>query len=187
MGVGSNLDPSASASLAPSSLRSSSLFYWPYSLHLYQCFCPTDGAARIFLESSSAVTSWSLYIFLPWLGVDAMVVLHLKEGPHITHHWLNRTMVKKKKKAIRIATLPWLGFKLTNTISEADRSILKTTAPCVVQIFSLNSAERGGVKNMASLISQMSVYNDCNKPSLEVAPFRPFLFFFLAWCISRRN
>ena len=36
-----------------------------------------------------------LHTFFQWLGVDLTVVLYLQEGPHCTHHQLNRTLVKK--------------------------------------------------------------------------------------------
>ena len=66
------------------------LFYWPQTLELHPCFCSTQGA----LTSHWHVI---LYSFFQWLGVDPRVVLHLKQWPRATRHWLNGTMVKKKK------------------------------------------------------------------------------------------
>ena len=69
---------------------------------IYPCFCPTYGPVMYFIEAPLAMTT--LYSFFPWLGVDATVVLHLKEGPQGTHHQLDWTMVKKLKKKKKKAT-----------------------------------------------------------------------------------
>ena len=98
-----------------------SFFDWPQTSYLYPCFCPTDITARIFHRNLLSQWKVDLYIFFPWLGVDPIVVLHLKEGQQGTHHWLNRTK-KKKKKAHRKATSPWLGFETANYVFRAERS-----------------------------------------------------------------
>ena len=71
----------------------------------YMCFCPIDSAARIFIDIVSRFDKLISIAFIPWVGVDPTVVLHLKEGPHGTH---NRSEVNFrcaiKQNAARIFT-----------------------------------------------------------------------------------
>ena len=70
--------------------------------------------------------------FFPWLGVDPTVVLHLKDGPHGTHHQLNHGEENEKeeeegrrrKSLLMKTTLLWPGFEPLNYVARAKRSIL---------------------------------------------------------------
>ena len=81
-----------------------------------------------------------------------MIVLHIKEGPHGTHHRLNRAMKGKRRKKPKEKTLCRGQDKspLTLFSDPSALSIHKTTAPCQIQLYVMNQSG-GFLKSMAEV------------------------------------
>ena len=79
------------------------LSFFAKNIALISVLAPQMALLGFFHRVSSCSDKLIYIAFFPWLGVDPTEVLHLKEGPHGTHHHLNITMVKKMKKKKRKA------------------------------------------------------------------------------------